>query len=92
MHQSRVARFSIALLGVQGVVQAASPGPSVQPADAHVLDIPAQSLNDTLQSFALASNHELLYPANLVNGVNSTALKGSFTTDEAVRRFLSTLR
>src|ERR1700693_5565056 len=53
------------------------------------LDIPAQSLNDALQAFALASQHKLLYSSELVDGKRSSALKGQFTTEQAVTALLS---
>src|SRR6185437_1648812 len=53
------------------------------------LDIPAQSLNDALQALALVSKHKLLYSSELVDGKRSPALKGQFTTDQAVKALLS---
>lgn len=52
------------------------------------LDIPAQGLNDALQALALASQHKLLYSSDLVNGKRSPALKGPFTTEQAVKALL----
>jgi len=63
------------------------------PADAHSvkydLDIPSQDLNDALQALALASRHKLLYSSELVEGKTNPALKGQFTTEEAVKALLS---
>src|ERR1700722_2867527 len=53
------------------------------------LDIPSQNLNDALQAFALASQHKLLYSSELVNGKRSPALKGQFTTEQAVKSLLA---
>jgi outer membrane receptor protein involved in Fe transport len=53
------------------------------------LDIPSQSLNDALQNLALASQHKLLYSSELVEGKKSPALKGQFTTEQAVKALLS---
>jgi iron complex outermembrane receptor protein len=53
------------------------------------LDIPSQSLNDALQAFALASNHELLYSSELVEGKHSPSVKGRFTTEQAMSILLS---
>lgn len=53
------------------------------------LDIPSQSLGDALQALALASEHKLLYSAEVVDGKTSVAIKGVFTADEAVRQLLS---
>ena len=62
-------------------------------ADAHSvkydLDIPSQKLDDALQAFALASRHKLLYSSELVEGKRNPALKGQFTTEEAVKALLS---
>jgi iron complex outermembrane recepter protein len=63
------------------------------PAEAHSvaydLDIPSQNLNDALQAFALVSRHKLLYSSELVEGKTNPALKGRFTTEEAVKALLS---
>jgi iron complex outermembrane recepter protein len=53
------------------------------------LDIPSQSLNDALQALALASQHKLLYSSELVDGKTSPAIKGRFTTEQAVKALLS---
>src|SRR6266850_414927 len=53
------------------------------------LDIPSQSLKDALQALALASQHKLLYSADLVEGRKSPKLKGEFTTEQAVKVLLS---
>lgn len=52
------------------------------------LDIPAQSLNDALQALALVSKHKLLYSSELVDGKRSPAVKGRFTTEQAVKALL----
>jgi iron complex outermembrane receptor protein len=66
---------------------------AAQPAEArsvtYNLDIPSQSLNDALQALALASQHKLLYSSELVVGKNSPAIKGQFTTEQAVKALLS---
>lgn len=63
------------------------------PAEAHAvqynLDIPAQSLDSALQAFALVSHHRLLYKSPLVEGQSAPALKGEFTTEEAIKKLLS---
>ncbi len=53
------------------------------------LDIPAQDLNAALQQLALASRHNLFYRSELVAGRVSPALKGEFTTDEALDALLN---
>src|SRR5882672_8223190 len=55
----------------------------------YTLDIPSQNLNDALQALALASRHKLLYSSELVDGKSSPALKGDYTTEQAVRYLLS---
>src|SRR6202789_2269116 len=66
------------------------------PAEAHSvkydLDIPSQNLNDALQALALASRYKLLYSSELVEGKRNPALKGQFTTEEAVKALLSGTR
>jgi iron complex outermembrane receptor protein len=66
---------------------------AAQPAQArsvtYDLDIPAQSLNDALQAFALVSQHKLLYSSELVDGKKSPPLKGKFTAEQAVKALLS---
>jgi iron complex outermembrane recepter protein len=53
------------------------------------LDIPSQSLNDALQALALSSQHKLLYSSELVDGKTSPAIKGRFTTEQAVKALLA---
>jgi iron complex outermembrane recepter protein len=66
---------------------------AAQPAEArsvtYDLDIPSENLNDALQAFALVSQHKLLYSSELVNGKTSPALRGRFTTEQAVSTLLS---
>ena len=66
---------------------------AAQPAEArsvkYNLDIPSQSLNDALQALAIASQHRLLYSSELVDGKNSPAIKGQYTTEQAVKALLS---
>ena len=53
------------------------------------LNIPSQDLDAALQQLALASKHKLLYRSDLVAGKRSAALKGSFTTEEALTAVLA---
>jgi len=53
------------------------------------LDIPAETLGDALQAFALESQHKLLYSSKLVAGLHFAGLKGEYTTEEAIKRLLS---
>jgi iron complex outermembrane receptor protein len=52
------------------------------------LDIPAENLDTALQALALASNHKLLYRAELVIGKTNHAIRGTFTTEQAMRELL----
>jgi iron complex outermembrane receptor protein len=72
------------LLGTGSAAQ-----PAQAPGETYNLDIPAQSLNDALQALALASKHKLLYSSELVDGKRSPALKGQFTTEQAVKALLT---
>ncbi|HMH28620.1 MAG TPA: TonB-dependent receptor plug domain-containing protein, partial [Steroidobacteraceae bacterium] len=53
------------------------------------LNIPSEDLTASLQSFAIASHHKLLYKAELTAGKISRALKGHFTAQEAMEALLS---
>jgi len=53
------------------------------------LDIPAQKLSDALQSLALATRHRLVYSSEVVDGKRAPAVRGGFTTTEAVERLLA---
>src|SRR5262245_2228406 len=53
------------------------------------LNIPSQNLNDALQALALASRHRLFYQADIVSGKVNSAVNGTYTTEEAVRRMLA---
>lgn len=52
-------------------------------------DIPAQNLNDALQTLAFVSDHKLFYSSRLVDGRESPGLKGEYAADEAVRKLLA---
>jgi iron complex outermembrane receptor protein len=79
-----VALFTVMILGTTF---------AAPPAEAHAvtynLDIPAQSLESALQAFVLVSHHRLLYKSTLVEGQMAPALKGEFTTEEAMKKLLS---
>jgi iron complex outermembrane receptor protein len=53
------------------------------------LDLPAQDLNVALQALATASHHRLFYKADLVRGKKSAALRGKYTTTQALESLLS---
>ncbi len=52
------------------------------------LDIPAQNLNDALQALAIASQHKLLYASELIDSESAPAVKGAYTSEQAVRQLL----
>src|SRR6185437_2938893 len=53
------------------------------------LNIPAESLDDALQAFAVASHHKLLYQTNLIKGKLRAPLQGEYTVDDALRKILA---
>ncbi|MCK0127555.1 TonB-dependent receptor [Erythrobacter sp. F6033] len=57
--------------------------------EARSYNIPAQSLQGALNSFAEASGSDLLYASDLVSGKQSSALVGNFTAAQALRQLLS---
>jgi outer membrane receptor protein involved in Fe transport len=89
MRKSNSVRLAVALVLAQWTLGTAMAAPPAEESGAtYSLDIPAQSLNDALQAVALASKHELLYSAKLVEGKSSAPLKGIFTAQEAVKLLL----
>jgi iron complex outermembrane receptor protein len=48
------------------------------------LDIPAQDLGSALKALSAAANEQLLFSDDVVAGHHSAALKGEFTTDDAL--------
>jgi outer membrane receptor protein involved in Fe transport len=51
-------------------------------------DLPAQDLAATLRAIARATGREILFAADVVQGLKAPPVKGSFTVDEAVRAAL----
>ncbi len=92
IHQHKIGALSAVLAAL---CMTLLPGTTIAapPAEArsttYNLDIPSQSLKDALQALALASQHKLLYSADLVEGRKSPKLKGEFTTEQAVKVLLS---
>ena len=58
-------------------------------AESRVLAISAGPLEQSLTQLADQSHEQLLYPSRLVSGRAAPALKGRFTTDEALGRLLA---
>lgn len=52
-------------------------------------DIPAQSLDATLDSLAKNANTKLIYADSVVKGLHADALKGDFTVQQALKRVLT---
>lgn len=52
------------------------------------VDIPAQSLSSSLATLATQSHVQMLYSGDTVRGLNSPALKGEFSVEEALKRIL----
>jgi outer membrane receptor protein involved in Fe transport len=78
-----------AILGTATLTNTLAAPPAEARSITHNLDIPSQSLGDALQALVLASQHKLLYSSEIVEGKVSVAIKGQYTTDEAVRQILS---
>src|SRR5882762_5906458 len=92
MHKQRIGALSAVLAALCTTLllgtTIASPSAEAR-STTYNLDIPSQSLKDALQALALASQHKLLYSADLVEGRKSPKLKGEFTTEQAVKVLLS---
>jgi len=92
MHKQKIGALSAVLAALCTTLllgtTIASP-PAEARSTTYNLDIPSQSLKDALQALALASQHKLLYSADLVEGRKSPKLKGEFTTEQAVKVLLS---
>lgn len=71
-----------------GVTQAAD---SVSSAQQQPLsfNIPAQPLDDALAAYGIASGVQVLYGAPLTQGLQSTAVNGSYSPEQALARLLS---
>jgi iron complex outermembrane receptor protein len=81
----------VAALAASAAAAADNKAPAIQPLGRIVtysLDIPAQDLNSALRQLALASHYKLFYRAELVAGKTAPALKGHFTTEQAIRTLL----
>lgn len=51
-------------------------------------DIPAQDLGSALRAFGQASRQQVVFDSELVRGRTSSALVGSFSADDGIRRLL----
>ena len=91
MRPLRITHFAWSIAAIAVALSALFVPPSIAQSRQAVynLDIPAQSLNDSLQALALVSQHKLLYSSELVDGRQAPALKGEFTAGQAVRQLLA---
>lgn len=71
------------------VVGSSAAGAAQAQAQAQDFDIPAQDLGGALRAAALVAGRSIVAPADLVEGRQSAALKGSFTFEAAVARLLA---
>ncbi len=55
----------------------------------HHFDIPAQSLNQALLTFGRQSQQQIMYSSSMTENYRSPALKGDYTTEEAIKILLS---
>jgi hypothetical protein len=62
---------------------------AVRAQEAETFDIPSQDLAGALRAFAVATDTEILYSAELVANRRSGSLIGEFTMEEALRRLLA---
>ncbi|MEM6908493.1 MAG: TonB-dependent receptor plug domain-containing protein [Pseudomonadota bacterium] len=83
---SLVTGCSVAAMSATAMAQEASAQSAS--ADERSYDIPAQPLQDALNAFAEASGSDLLYPSDLVEDKQSSAVSGTFTTTQALQRLL----
>ena len=73
-------------IAIASISLAALPG--VAFAQARAIDIPAEDLQSALNAYISQSGIELVYRADDVSGLNSQAVRGSFTPEEALARLL----
>lgn len=74
-----------ALAGAASLVLVSAPALAQQ----QVYNVPATSLSEALRDFGQASGKQIIFTDDLVRGKTSPALKGSFTSAEALSRLLA---
>ncbi|MCF7688015.1 MAG: TonB-dependent receptor [Cephaloticoccus sp.] len=79
----RLVFTAVFLLGLLTSAQAADEGTTKS------YDLPAADATTAFQSFTEQSGHELIYPATVVAGVKTQAVKGEFTALEALNHMLA---
>lgn len=62
---------------------------SIFAADKKTFDIPAGTADKSLKQFTAQSGAEVIYPAEIVRGVKTPAVKGEMTLEEAIQRLLA---
>jgi outer membrane receptor protein involved in Fe transport len=83
MHHRRA--LALAALLLSSTVAAAAQ----QPVSHYDLNIPATDLSESLKQIALEAGVNLVAPAEIVEGRKSSAVRGTFTVDEALERALA---
>jgi iron complex outermembrane receptor protein len=78
-----------ASLAVVTALPAAAKVETAAPATKQRFDIPAQKTGDALNAFSRQSGLRLLFSYDAVQGKKTDALRGEFTTDEALKRLLA---
>ena len=68
---------------------AAVPAACAQQSDEQTYDLPAQDLGLSLRAVAHASGRSIIAPADIVAGKSAPALRGTFTSSEAVALLLA---
>jgi outer membrane receptor protein involved in Fe transport len=75
----------LALAGAASLVLASAPALAQQ----QTYNIPATSLSEALRDFGQASGKQIIFTEDLVRGKKAPALKGSFTSAEALSKLLA---
>jgi hypothetical protein len=86
------ARCLILIVSLNGGIPseaAAAESDGAPPAGLIVFDIPAQPLDQALDAFGAASGLQVFYENSLTSGRRSTAVKGTFAAEPALRMLLS---
>lgn len=81
----RIALFRVAVFAATPLLN-----PSLLEAAANIrtFDIAAESAERTLRQFSVQSDAEVVFSTEATNGIRTNALKGSYPTDDALRRLL----
>ncbi|MDR3493351.1 MAG: STN domain-containing protein [Ancalomicrobiaceae bacterium] len=80
---------SALIAGCGGCQVAVAEPPQPQPQQSVNFDIPAQSLESALERYAGASHLQVLYESATASGLRSTAVRGIYTYEAALRLLLN---